>query len=171
MLQPTLADPDLLAGEADAKIVFRENFTPDEGLAAELVMRPRVFPVASPAFLDRFSGSDLLAMPLIHEESTEQWEQWLDAAGRAIMAPLKGMRLWHAHLAIEAARLGQGVALANEALVADEIASGTLVEIGSSDVRLGGYYLVATARRWDDADIQAVRAWLGALYAPIAIGA
>lgn len=175
MLQPTLAHPDLLAGEADAEIVYSEDLRLAEGLAAQLVMRPRVFPVASPAFLDRFGGgaelSDLRRLPLIHEESTEQWERWLEAAGLPPAAPLKGMRLWHAHLAIEAARLGQGVALANEALAADDLLSGALVEIGNTEIRLGGYYLVAAARRWDDADIRAVRDWLLALYAPIAIGA
>lgn len=167
-LQPTLAHPDLLAGEADAEIVYRETMSPREGLEAQLVMRPRVFPVASPAFIDRFAVdgglTDLATLPLVHEESTEQWERWMEAAGIAFKGPLKGMRLWHAHLAIEAARLGQGVALANEALAADDIAAGALVEIGRSDIRLGGYYLVAAARRWQDADISAVRDWLTDVY-------
>lgn len=175
MLQPTLAHPDLLAGEADAEIVYGEDLVLGEGLAAQLVMRPRVFPVASPAFLDRFGGNpgieDLERLPLIHEESTEQWERWLDATGFPPRGALKGMRLWHAHLAIEAARLGQGVALANEALAADDLASRTLVEIGQTNLRLGGYYLVASAKRWEDADIRAVREWLLDLYRDVAISA
>lgn len=175
MLQPTLAHPDLLGGEADAEIVYRETLPVGEGLEAKLVMRPRVFPVASPAFIDRFGVdhdlADLPTLPLVHEESTEQWERWLETAGVSFNGSLKGMRLWHAHLAIEAARLGQGVALANEALAADDIASGTLVEIGRTDIRLGGYYLVAAAKRWGDADIRAVRDWLNEVYGAYAISA
>jgi DNA-binding transcriptional LysR family regulator len=68
--------------------------------------------------------------------------------------------LWHAHLAIEAARLGQGVALANTLLVGEDLAAGRLVQLGASDVRLGGYYFIATARRWDDPPLIFLRQWL-----------
>ena len=44
------------------------------------------------------------------------------------MPPLRGPRLWHAHLAIEAARLGQGIALANRFLVEEDLTADRLVE-------------------------------------------
>ena len=54
-------------------------------------------------------------------------------------------------LAIEAARLGQGVALANEMLVEDDLSTGALVEVVPSDLRLCGYYLsLPAAARWDE---------------------
>ena len=36
----------------------------------------------------------------------------------------------------------------------------SLVEIGPSDVRLGGYYVIAAAKRWNDRDITTLREWL-----------
>jgi DNA-binding transcriptional LysR family regulator len=82
------------------------------------------------------------------------------AHGRGNLPEVRGPRLWHAHLAIEAARLGQGVALANSFLIEEDIAAGRLVENGSSRGYLGGYYLlVPTKRRWDP-QITALRGWL-----------
>jgi LysR family transcriptional regulator, glycine cleavage system transcriptional activator len=56
--------------------------------------------------------------------------------------------------------LGQGVALANEMLVEDDLNSGALIEVVPSDIRLCGYYFVAAAPRWDEPTIVALRAWL-----------
>jgi len=163
-LQPTLSHPDLARGEADAEIVYADVTEARGALMAEALVRPRVFPVASPAYLARYpalaSLSDLAAIALIHEESTEQWERWFALAGVADLPPLRGQRLWHAHLAIEAARLGQGVALANDVLVADDLSSGTLVEVMTSSVYMGTYQLVALKERWSEPVITALRDWL-----------
>lgn len=168
-IQPTLAIPDLPAGEADAVVLYALDAPHDHAaLNIETLVRPRVFPVASPAFLDRYPATrtleGLCAAPLLHEESSEQWNAWLAAAGVVPAGPLQGQRLWHAHLAIEAARLGQGVALANELLVVEELQAGTLVEPVPSDIRLGEYRLVTARRRSGDPALKTLRRWLtGAL--------
>lgn len=163
-LYPTLARPNLARGEADAEIVYLDHAESTDTLRVALLARPRVFPVVSPALLARYPDvagiEDVVRLPLIHEESTDQWNLWLTQAGVGARPPLVGPRLWHAHLAIEAARLGQGAAIANELLVADDIRAGSLVEIGPSDVRLGGYYFIAAAKRWNDRDITTLREWL-----------
>ncbi|NPU14637.1 LysR family transcriptional regulator [Bradyrhizobium sp. 83012] len=163
-LQPTLSHPDLPRGEADAEIVYAEAFEPNGGVMAEALVRPRVFPVASPAYLARFPAiaalTGLAKASLIHEESTAQWERWFELAGLDQPISLRGQRLWHAHLAIEAARIGQGVALANEVLVAEDIRSGALIEVLPSTVHMGAYQLVALRERWDEPAIVALRAWL-----------
>lgn len=168
MLQPTLARPDWHRREADAEIAYLDGPDRRDGVRSELIARPRLFPVVSPALRAAFpnvgTAADLLAMPLLHEESTDQWMRWFEAAGLERVPPLRGARLWHAHLAMEAARLGQGVALAIETLVGEEIATGALVEVVPSDVRLGGYYLVAPAARWGDPDLNAVRAWVATVF-------
>jgi DNA-binding transcriptional LysR family regulator len=163
-LQPTLSHPDLLRGEADAEIVYASAIDTKGPLMAEALVRPRVFPVASPGYLARYPAitnlSELAKASLIHEESTEQWERWFALAGHAEPGPLRGQRLWHAHLAIEAARYGQGVALANEVLVGDDLRSGALVEVIPSAIYLESYQLVALRERWDDPAIVALRMWL-----------
>lgn len=164
-LQPTLSRPDLPRREADAEIVYggRINGSGD-GLMAEALVRPRVFPVASPAFLARHpemsSLAELAGAALNYEETTEPWERWFALAGHPQPAPLHGQKLWHTHLAIEAARFGQGVALANEVLVEDDLRSGALVEVASSSVYMESYQLVALRERWDDPAMVALRLWL-----------
>jgi LysR family glycine cleavage system transcriptional activator len=169
-LQPTLSHPDLLRGEADAEIVYADAAHTRGPLAAEALVRPRVFPVASPAYLARYAAitglSDLANASLIHEDSTEQWERWFALAGHTEPVPLRGQRLWHAHLAIEAARYGQGAALANEVLVDDDLRSGALVEVIPSSIYMESYQLVALKERWDDPAIVALRLWLKNVLAP-----
>jgi DNA-binding transcriptional LysR family regulator len=164
ILHPTLARCDHSRGEADAEVVYLENAESTDRMRAELLTRPRVFPVVSPTFMARYARvettRDLLALPLIHEDSTHQWTQWLTLAGLGTVPPLNGPRLWHAHLAIEAARLGQGVALANETLVEDDLKSGALIEVLRSDIRLGGYYVIAPSARWEEPAMIALRDWL-----------
>lgn len=168
-LLPTLARPDFSRDDADAEIIYLEAVAPRDGVRAELLSSPRVFPVASAAFRARHADvaapADLLRAPLIHEESTEQWERWLHRAGVAELPPLRGPRLWHAHLAIEAARLGQGVALANAVLAGEDLAAGGLVEMVPSDIRLGGYYFLSEAARWDEPGLATLRGWLRDLFA------
>ncbi|WP_112662954.1 LysR substrate-binding domain-containing protein [Microvirga flavescens] len=164
ILRPTLTRPQLLRGEADVEIAYLEDDHIADGLRAEILARPRVFPVASPAFLarhhiDSSNVEEALRLPLVHEESTSQWHVWLRRAGLRDVPNLHGPHLWHAHLTIEAARLGQGVAIANEVLVADDLAAGRLVEIGATDIELGAYYVIASKARWDDPDVVKLRGW------------
>lgn len=164
ILQPTLSRPDFTRAEADAEIIYLREFQPSTNVHAELLAQPRVLAVASPSFQARYprlvQPSDLLTLPLIHEESTLQWENWFKEAGVTIDPPLRGPRLWHAHLAIEAARLGQGIALANRFLVEEDLSAGRLVEIVPSKIRLGAYYLIVPQGYWRDPSIVALRAWL-----------
>ncbi|TCK30864.1 LysR family transcriptional regulator [Ancylobacter aquaticus] len=164
ILQPISARPDFSQGEVDAEINYLEypNFPPD--LRGEIVYRPRILAVASPPFSAahphlRMAG-DLVKLPLLHERSTRQWENWLEHAGVDNVPPLKGPKLWHGHLAVEAARLGQGVALVSDLMAGEMLASGELMEVCPADVRLGAYYFIAPARRWNDPAIAALREWL-----------
>ncbi len=72
-------------------------------------------PVAQGNHLLGASASPIFSRaPLLHEESTDQWGAWFTAHGlRGFQRPCRGRDSWHAHLTIDAARRGQGVALAN----------------------------------------------------------
>ncbi len=164
ILQPTLSRPDFAHAEADAEIVYLSEPEGRPNLRVELLAQPLVLAVASPSFQARYpnvtSPLDLFGLPLVHEESTQQWERWFNQMGLQTVPPLRGPRLWHAHLAIEAARLGQGVALANRLLVQEDVTAGRLIEIVPSEARLGGYYLIAPQGRWRDPSIAILRTWL-----------
>jgi LysR family glycine cleavage system transcriptional activator len=164
VLRPTDQAPDLARGEADVEIRF--NPRPGPGIRLEELAAPRFFPVASPAFLAGRPAvrtvADLAALPLVHEESREQWRTWLGLAGLDPVPPLDGPRLWYANVAIEAALMGQGVALVNRAQVGPELADGRLVELLATDVRLGAYVFQTGAERWGEAAPAKLRRWLEA---------
>ena len=173
-LRPTLARPDLRHREADAEILYRagEAEAPREGLIEIELAKPRVMPVVSPTLIDgRTRPASELALlfelPWIEELSSDEWCSWVDeswsANRRARAAAAVGARLWHAHVAIGAARLGQGVALANELLVEGELTEGRLVEIGRTDVRLGAYVLALRTEAREAPEMRELAAWLGAL--------
>lgn len=167
VVRPSDRRPDLTALEADCEIHYGE--IEEAGSRQAVLATPRVFPVASPFWLSQrpefAAPAALPKAPLIHEESDDQWRIWFAKAGVAAQFPegaggFKGPRLWHAHLAIEAAKLGQGVALANELLVSRELAEGELVEIGQTRVTLQPYVLVARGERWSEPALTRFRRWL-----------
>ncbi|WLB57632.1 LysR substrate-binding domain-containing protein [Bradyrhizobium sp. 521_C7_N1_3] len=163
-LYPTLSRADFTRGEADAEIVHMNMMISRPKVRTELIAAPKIHAVASPTFRARHpvvtQASDFLNLPLIHEASTLYWEQWFENAGVTDLPMLRGPHLWHAHLTIEAARQGQGVALANALLVEEDLAAGRLVDLSPHPVSLGGYYFVAVARRWGDPELVVLRRWL-----------
>lgn len=162
VLRPTDQPADLARGEADVEIRFRPR--PAPGVRAEDLVAPRFFPVASPSFLAAHPPitdlADLARLPLVHEDTREQWRDWLARAGLDPVPPLDGPRLWYANVAIEAALMGQGVALVNRFQVAAELADGRLVELLHTDVSIGAYVLQADAARWSEAALARLRTWL-----------
>jgi len=169
ILQPTTTRPDFDKDEADAEIVYLEEVEKRDGVRSELLVRPRIVAVASPVLLKRYpridSAAQLLQLPLLHEKSTALWETWLQVHGVMDIPPLRGPRLWQGHLTLEAARLGQGVALVSDLICADRVKSGELVEVIPSTIQMGGYYFIAPAAQWADPAISAIRRWLAATLA------
>ncbi|TRX76537.1 LysR substrate-binding domain-containing protein [Pseudomonas mangiferae] len=168
-LEPTSTRPDFNRNEADAEIVYLEELNLGDELCAELFVRPLIRAVASPAFCNRYddiqSADDLVHLPLIHERNTQRWSQWLSMAGVTDVPRLRGPRLWHGHLTLEAACMGQGVALVSELLADEKIASGDLVDVLPVPIRLGGYYFIAPTRKWNDQAIVRLRQWLHTVFA------
>lgn len=106
------------------------------GYCVERIFAPMYVPVCSPLLLARRplpTPADLRNHILIHDDTIEEsgrrsiWRTWLEAAGVAEIDPGRGPRFSNAVLAIEAALAGQGVALALQPLVADELAAGRLL--------------------------------------------
>ncbi|MEO8314677.1 MAG: LysR substrate-binding domain-containing protein [Pseudomonadota bacterium] len=172
--------PDFNAHEAEIDIRYVFGDEPvDPGVvsgAARRVelARPQVFPVTSPQLCaslgSSISAAQLLQAPLLHEENDGQWRSWFGANGVTCADHLAGSRLWHAHLALAAARQGQGVALANPYLLNDDLEAGRLVRLldsaSSPPVSLGAYVFSARADRWHARAIADFRRWLRSEMAP-----
>lgn len=171
-LRPTDVCPDLLRNEADIDIRFYvDNFAlpPDDKALRSLTLdRPPFIAVAAPAVAHRFVGKsakDLLRGPLLQEEHDAQWRRWFELHGVETPERLEGPRMWHAHLALGAARRGQGIALANAYLVNDDLATGRLVEINpagasSRGAIIGRYVMLTRHDRWNVKHLARFRQWL-----------
>ena len=172
-LRSTDAEPAFAQDDADGDIryvVDGSDLLRQEGVRADLLVRPEVFPVASPAFIASCAAppvvrSDILGLPLIHEGQGEEWARWLAAQGLPSAKRPPAARFGQAHLALMAARSGQGVALANHFLVAEDLARGSLVRVTPLQERwdtaeLGAYYFRSSRARWSDPLVARFRHWL-----------
>jgi LysR family glycine cleavage system transcriptional activator len=171
-LRPTDFGPDFERNEADGDIRYVRDVSAQpvaRGVRSLEFARPGVFPVAHPDAVAGWpevrSPSDLLKLPLLHEENEDEWRAWLTAQGVDVPQRLPGPRLWHAHLTMAAAGRGQGVALANPFLIGDDIETGRLCRIDPPGARhaavmLGGYAFLARDGQWDSKPMTKFRNWL-----------
>lgn len=172
VLRPSDTAPDFTRRDMDGDIRYVIDAAPDKPPAGEIesvqLARPPVLAVASPARLDALgqlaTAADLLKGPLLHEENARQWTAWFEANGVTSEPDLPGHRLWHAHLAVDAARRGEGLALANAFLVGDDFKAGRLVDvgalIGAQPIVMGRYVFSARRDRWRTPALLAFRRWL-----------
>jgi LysR family glycine cleavage system transcriptional activator len=140
------------------------------GVSATRLSVEQVTPVCSPAL--RADGrplrsvSNLCRTTLLHDEVMRGhpgrigWTRWLRTHGDGATDPSKGIRFSHAHLALEAAQAGQGVALARGILVARDLAEGRLVAPFAGKLTSGLAYWVLTPGREPRPAVARFRSWL-----------
>lgn len=161
-LRATDTKPDLSRREADVLIGFGVTTRLPEGALG--LVRPRMFPVASPKWIERHSVPtsirDLSTSPLIHEINHVQWRNWFEVMDHRLTTPLTGPRLSDASISFDAALAGQGIALVNELMASDELRSGQLVELFDTNVELGTYYLLHAPTRGADPVLLDFVAWI-----------
>jgi LysR family glycine cleavage system transcriptional activator len=156
---PVLIDLD--AGGIDFGIRYGSGSW--AGTRSEKLFDEEFFPVASPSYVSRVKlrGLTDLRRCLLLCDDFESWESWFTQAGVKIDQVSRGPTFSDSALLLQAAEMGQGVALARSMLVADTIAAGALVRVGSVGVRAqNGYYLVSSLSRPDSTAAMAFRLWL-----------
>ena len=121
----------------------------------------------SPEYAERHMLSrpvDLLHATLVHDTMHQNWNEWLRRfAGltKEQVGSIPSIHVNESLLAIEAARLGQGVALSSPALTEEESISGALVEPFGHRLPLPtGYYLVHQKRTTLRPAVQLLKDWL-----------
>jgi len=131
------------------------------GLTAELLFEDVLLAVASPEVsAGKRRRADAGQRTLLHD-AHHLWPQFL-----AQMQPEKPLDFKNIHfnqtaLAIDAALEGQGIALANRAFVARDLAAGRLVEHFAQTFATGaGFYLVFPRKRQHPQAVAALREWL-----------
>lgn len=169
-LKPSENPADLLKYEADANIYFHLDGNPDDqpgrGLKAHQLARPNGMVAASPELARRIpevrSAADLLELPLLHGNQKDDWRLWFLLNGVAVTGELPGEMCWHPNMALEAARLGRGILLANRFFLDRDLARGDLVEIVVPDASksFGVYLFTAREDRWTTPALAALRRFL-----------
>ncbi len=160
-----LADP----GPAGPDLAVRFGPGRYAGLRSELLMADSVVPVCAPALLGGGAPprrpADLLAFPLLHddglhaEETATGWPGWLADAGLGM--PGAGIHLPDAALVLQAALLGQGVALVRRSLAEAHLAAGRLVRVLGHEIPTAfAYWIVLPGGGPPDARAAAFRDWI-----------
>jgi LysR family glycine cleavage system transcriptional activator len=177
-----------LAADGDVDIALRYGRGPYRGLHAEqLWPADLLVPVCSPALraslpaeltlVDERTPVTLLRVSLPASEGVNArgrpdnvWTNWLKATGHTspvLLAEAESGPLYSvSHLAVDAAIAGRGVALAPLALVADDLAAGRLVRMGTvAAPDINSYWLLC---RKDKADLPRIQAFVDWITAEIA---
>jgi DNA-binding transcriptional LysR family regulator len=153
---------DLARDEAD--LAIRQGRGGWPGLRQDLLAMSRLYPVGRPELRSGKSASlhpaDLRAFVLLHEDDGQLWRRWFASAGIGDANVSRGPRILDMGLAIDAAIAGQGIALADEILIGDDLAAGRLAKLCSVALVDNGYYLVSLAGALRRRPIAAFRDWL-----------
>lgn len=126
---PLLAN--LKAGEVQVGIRLGEGGYP--GLEAHQLFADEIFPVASPAYLQRFGPMReprALEGAVLLRNRRVPWRPWFAAAGLDWPEPAAGPMYGDGGFMLDAAVGGQGVALGRTSLVAEAVRHGALVRVG-----------------------------------------
>lgn len=154
---------DLNAGAADLALRFGRRPTP--GHVAEPLFVDQFAPVASPR-LGLATPGDLSSVTLLHfdwrnnDPDAPTWSRWLAEAKVQGVDGRAGLRFSDESHAIQAAIAGHGVGLLSLMLVADELATRTLVAPFGPEIASVTCYLVQSAQRPLSEAAAAVRDWL-----------
>lgn len=132
-IKPLCGGLDFEKSGVDAAIVFSKLEQCDG--ASDCLFQTRLVPVCAPILAPGGSVSEegIAEMPLLHLNASDDglnlpgWDDWLKVARVKRLSALAGVSMGSLAFAIEAARLGLGVALAPAHVVASDVASSRLV--------------------------------------------
>lgn len=157
---------DLVRDRID--IAIRYGAGPYPGYAVTPLITTKMFPVCSPRLLETQSlkePRDLAHALLLADVNVTPiettWRHWLEAAGVPEIDATRGLQFSNTYLAIEAALAGRGVALAQEAMVVDELAAGRLVRL--FDLAISGalnHWILTLPEKAELPAIRRFRTWL-----------
>jgi LysR family glycine cleavage system transcriptional activator len=134
------------------------------GVESELIGPASRIVVATPRYVRRLKlkePRDIDRAALLHDETREDWTEWLLVAGLEPALARRGMVFDDENALMQAALNGQGLALAARSIAADDLQAGRLVSPFDLALAEGyGYYLVYEAGALERPKVAAFRAFL-----------
>ncbi len=155
----------------DIDVAIRFGTGKYDGLRSDLLFRDSLSPVCNPDIITKEkplrSPRDLLRHTLIHLDWEAgslwpNWRMWMQAAGVMDFDEKSGLHFSQTSLGIQAALDGQGVALGDSNLVADDLAAGRLVkpfELSLKAPSAFSYHLITRLDTKDAPIVNAFRDW------------
>ncbi|MGO1120805.1 transcriptional regulator GcvA [Rhodovibrionaceae bacterium A322] len=146
-------------------LAVREGTAPfGPGLSHERLYPLEIFAVCSPDLCgaDRALRPEELTQATLLHDAHGYWPLFLrHLLGKNAAAPTRSLKFNQTAHAIDAALAGQGIALTNQALVADDLAKGRLVPPFRTSLKLAsGYYVVCPRKPRQPEAVGRIRQWL-----------
>ncbi|KQM85053.1 LysR family transcriptional regulator [Sphingomonas sp. Leaf23] len=149
---------DLVAEGLDGAIRFGDGAW--HGVAADAVCPAPLTPLCSPAVAQSLRHpADLLRTTLLRSYRAQDWPAWFAAAGLEVGA-LHGPLFDSSLVMVQAAMLGEGVALAPPAMFRRELDSGRIVQPFATQTATDGYWLTRLKSRPPGRAMVEFRRWL-----------
>lgn len=156
-------DEGFLTDDVDVAIYYgRGKWT---GLHADKLHTEYLTPVCSPMLfqgdkpLDKLD--DLKHHMLLHDSSREAWKNWIRHYHVSGVNVNQGPVFSHSMLVLQAAALGQGIALGHSVLARPDIEAGRLIcPFEEKLISKNAYYLVCHQSQYELGKISAFREWL-----------
>jgi LysR family glycine cleavage system transcriptional activator len=159
-IEPNSTFTDVDGKSADLGIVY--GVDGQYAHSRESLIRPRVFPICTPDYLASVAPierpADLVKHNLIHVDDGEWWNLWFAAHNLDVHLTSDMLYVNNDH-ALSVAESGQGIALANEVLVREELKSGALVRVLEAEVKLESYRVLTPSAELS-ADVSWFIQWL-----------
>jgi LysR family transcriptional regulator, glycine cleavage system transcriptional activator len=154
---------DFAREDVDIGIRFGSGHYP--GLHVVPLFKPREIIIAAPTLLKRGpplkTPADLKHYTLLHDDSYRAWLRWLDAAGIKGVNARRGILCGDRNSMLQAALESQGVGIASEVFVANDLATGRLVRVFDEEVATEfAIYAVCLPRRLKDPLVSGALEWL-----------
>jgi LysR family transcriptional regulator of beta-lactamase len=149
---------DLWAESLDLAIRFGDGAW--HSVDAVRLMTTPLAPLCAPDLAVRLaSPSDLAGVPLLRSYRSQDWPAWLAAAGAPEIAA-RGPIFDASTVMVQAAMLGEGVALAPPAMFQRELASGLLVQPFAPEIDAGAYWLTRLLSKEPTRAMMVFQTWL-----------
>ncbi len=149
----------------DVDVLLQYGRQSARGLRVDPFLSSARIPVCSPGFLESSVSiqdpEDLLQHTLLRDVVGDEWADWFKCAGIDFPETIQGPCFEHCDLSLRAAEKGQGIALAYDALITDEIASGALLKLFDIKTSRKVIYSVTCPECWINRPrVSAFRKWL-----------
>jgi LysR family glycine cleavage system transcriptional activator len=157
------ADEGFLDDSVDIAVFYGSGNWP--GLASTKLLSEYLTPMCSPLFLQRGkplrSLADLSTHTLLHDNTRIAWKNWLYAFGIKNINVNQGPIFSHTMLVLQAACIGQGIALSDTVLAKPEIESGRLICPFDEKIESKlSHYLVCKESQTEQSKIKVFSEWM-----------